>query len=254
MSGEAVDFTYETNDTRPINRRESVTDLGILMSDSLKFDEHIQEVAARGRQRVGWMLRVFQTRERGALMTLYRSLVLPILEYCCQLWSPHSLGMTRKLEAVQRTFTYRIANLSEHSYWERLQELGLYSLERRRERYAIIYIWKIVQKLVPNFEERVQLRSYVNERRGRLCRVPPVNYRAMIRLQTIREASLPIVGPRLFNCLPQEIRNYEGTLDGFKGRLDSYLSTLPDEPRLPAYHPQAQSNSIVRQVEQLRLN
>ena len=254
VSGTAVDFTYETNDARPIDTKESVTDLGILMSDSLKFDNHIREVAAKGRQRVGWMLRVFQTRERRPLMTLYRSLVLPILEYCCQLWSPHSVGMMRKLEAVQRTFTYRIRGLSELNYWERLRELGLYSLERRRERYAIIYVWKILQELVPNFEERVQIRSYVNERRGRLCRVPPANNRAMVRLQTLREASLPVAGPRLFNCLPQEIRNYEGTLDGFKGRLDAFLSTLPDTPRLPAYHQQAQSNSIMRQIEQLRLN
>ena len=254
VSGAAVDFVYETNDRRPIDTKERVTDLGVMMSDSLKFDDHIQEVSTRGRQRVGWMLRVFQTRERVALMTLYRSLVLPILEYCCQLWSPHTVGMMRTLEAVQRTFTYRIRDLSELNYWERLRELRLYSLERRRERYAIIYVWKVLQELVPNFEERVRLRSYVNERRGRLCRIPPMDSRAMARLQTIREASLPVAGPRLFNCLPQEVRNYEGTLEGFKGRLDAFLSTLPDTPKLPNYHQQAQSNSILRQVEQLRLN
>ena len=162
--------------------------------------------------------------------------------------------MMRSLEAVQRTFTYRIRDLSELNYWERLRELRLYSLERRRERYAIIYVWKVLQELVPNFEERVRLRSYVNERRGRLCRIPPMDSRAMARLQTIREASLPVAGPRLFNCLPQEVRNYEGALEGFKRRLDAFLSTLPDTPKLPNYHQQAQSNSILRQVEQLRLN
>ena len=254
VSGAPVDFVYRTNEGRPISTRDTVTDLGVVMSESLNFEDHIREVSKKGRQRVGWILRVFQTREREALMTLYRSLVLPILEYCCQLWSPHTVGMMRMLEAVQRTFTYRIRGLSELNYWQRLQELGLYSLERRRERYVIIYVWKVLQGLVPNFAERVTLTSYVNERRGRFCRVPSRIRQAMGRVQTAREASLPLAGPGLFNCLPQETRNYGGSLEGFKRRLDTFLSTVPDTPRLPNYHLQANSNSIVRQVEQLRLN
>ena len=38
------------------------------------------------------------------------------------------------------------------NYWERLHELKLYSLQRCRERYIIIYIWKITQHMVPNID------------------------------------------------------------------------------------------------------
>ena len=38
------------------------------------------------------------------------------------------------------------------NYWERLRELKLYSLQRPRERYIIIYIWKITQHMVPNID------------------------------------------------------------------------------------------------------
>ena len=167
VAGTAIEFDYLTSEGEVINRKSRVTDLGVIMSDSLRFDEHIREVSARARQRVGWMLRVFQTRDRKALLTLYRSLVLPILEYCCQLWCPRTPGLIRTLEGIQRSFTYRVRGLSELNYWERLQDLKLYSLERRRERYGIIYIWKVLQSLVPNFDERVKVTSYVIERRGR---------------------------------------------------------------------------------------
>ena len=56
------------------------------------------------------------------------------------------------IEDIQRTFTYKITEVQYLNYWERLHELKLYSLQRRRERYIIIYIWKITQHMVPNIE------------------------------------------------------------------------------------------------------
>jgi hypothetical protein len=75
------------------------------------------------------------------MITLFRALVLPNFEYCCQLWSPVKVGAVRKLEAVKRTFTFWISGMRELNlnYWERLKHLGLYSLERRRERRGISY-------------------------------------------------------------------------------------------------------------------
>ena len=46
------------------------------------------------------------------------------------------------IEAIQRTFTYKITEVQHLGYLGRLHELKLYSLQRRRERYIIIYIWK----------------------------------------------------------------------------------------------------------------
>ena len=59
-----------------------------------------------------------------------------------------TLGQTRQLESVQRSFTNRMNSTSGLSYWQRLKHLNIYSLERRRERYFIIYTWKILNSLV----------------------------------------------------------------------------------------------------------
>ena len=71
------------------------------------------------------------------MLTLLKSTVLPLVENCSQLWSPMKIG---EMEGVQRNFTARIEGFSEIPYEDRLKRLKLYSLERRRERYIVIYI------------------------------------------------------------------------------------------------------------------
>ena len=45
--------------------------------------------------------------------------------------------------------------------------LKLYSLQRRRDRYTIIYVWKILESIVPNLN--IPITCYSSIRRGRLC-------------------------------------------------------------------------------------
>ena len=83
---------------------------------------------------------------------LLKSLLIPLLEYCCQLWNPWKAKDIQAIEAIQRTFTYKITEEQHLNYWERLHELKLYSLQRCRERHIIKYIWKITQHMVPKID------------------------------------------------------------------------------------------------------
>ena len=252
VAGDSIPFSYSTPEGLRIAEKMHVTDLGVLMANTAHFSQQISDMANRGRQRVGWILRVFKTRDPMPMLTLYRALVLPIVEYCCQLWHPQAFGMIRQLEAVQRTFTYRIVGMRDLSYWQRLERLKLYSLERRRERYIIMYVWKVLQGLTPNFDGENYMRTNESVRRGRVCVLPAARRGAMQRLQTMHEGSVPVLGARLFNCLPRELREYDGTLETFKSRVDRFLATIPDQPCLPHYYQSAASNSIISQLEQMR--
>ena len=53
-------------------------------------------------------------------------------------------------QAIQRTFTHKITKVQHLNYLERLHELKLYPLQRRRESYMIIYIWDRTQHMAPN--------------------------------------------------------------------------------------------------------
>ena len=74
------------------------------------------------------------------------------LDYCSQLWSPNNAGEIKLLEDIQRSFTSRINGMADMNYRECLQELKLFSQERRRERYAVIFIWKIAMGLVVGYK------------------------------------------------------------------------------------------------------
>ena len=71
----------------------------------------------------------------------------------CQLWNPSRKGDIQMLEQVQQNFIRKITGMEQLSYWEQLHALSMYSLERRRERYLIIYTWRITEGQVPNISE-----------------------------------------------------------------------------------------------------
>ena len=126
----------------------------------------------------------------------------------------------------------------------------MYSLERRRERYSIIYLWKIMEGHVPNFShsDHAGIQAVWHPHRGHSCIVPTVNLRCPKYFQTIRYASFGIRGPRLFNILPAKIRNITGvSVNSFKHSLDKYLHTVPDEPQIKGYTAmrRTESNSLI---------
>ena len=141
--------------------------------------------------------------------------------------------------------------MKDLNYWERLRSLKMYSQQRRFERYRILYTWKIMEGMVPN----CGLETYINVRKGRLCKVPAIKTKSRKSYQTIREDSFQVHGAKLFNCLPTEIRSISDvTIDKFKSNLDAFLETIPDEPKLDNLTPSGiclftakPSNSLIDQ-------
>jgi hypothetical protein len=175
------------------------------------------------------------------MKTLWCSIVQPHIDYCSQLWTPHRVGDIQKIESLFRSFSNKIYSISDLNYWDRLSALKMYSQERRMERYRIIYIWKILEGISPN----VGIESFTSPRQGRLCRVPQIKLCATGSIRAIREGSLQVRGPQLFNSLPVIIRGLTGcSVISFKHKLDKYLQTIPDKPKIPGYTIETDTNSI----------
>ena len=225
-----INNIYLSPDLNILPKSGEVKDLGILMSENCEFDNHIATVVKKCSRLCGWILRTFSTRSKPVLLILFKSLVIPHLDYGSQLWSPFQVKSINALERVQRVFTKHIDGMHNLSYAERLKSLGIYSLQRRRDRYMAIYMWKILERKVPNFSPPIQ--CHISDRRGRLCSsgVVPTGH-----LGTLCHNSFRNRAATLFNCLPKHIRNIVNCANPimFKRALDNHLCSIEDSPMVP---------------------
>jgi ribonuclease P/MRP protein subunit RPP40 len=112
FGGGKIQQNYLSPSKEPIVYRDSLRDLGVIMSNDCTFGPHIQSVITKASRMAGWVLRTFKTRERQVMLTLYKQLVLSQLEYCCPVWALTNVASIMAIEAVQRAYTRRIHGMS----------------------------------------------------------------------------------------------------------------------------------------------
>ena len=218
---------------------EFVKDLGVFVSNDFSFAFHINQIAQKANMKASWILSVFKCRDSHTMMTLFKALVLNTLEYCCPLWSPHNFRDISRLEAVQRRFTSKIAFIQDLNYWDRLKALNLYSLQRRRERFQLIYLWKIMNNKVPN-DLGVSWHDHI--RRGKVADVPRIPS-SVQKINSAYDNFFKVKAAKMWNCLPKVV-NSKISLESFKTGLDQFLSGVPDLPPVAGYTT-SNSNSLL---------
>merc|ERR1712240_909911 len=150
---------------------------------------------------------------------MFISLVRPSIDYCSQVWGPCEDPVLDSLEKVLKDFSKLIPEIRNFSYEERLKRLNLHSIQRRFDRYRVIYMKKIQLGLVPN--PGVVMDHTPVSRNGATFKVPDKNLLTNEWSSMSRKESFQYRGPKLFN-----------SIDNFKSKFYEYLSLIPDNPRL----------------------
>ena len=75
--------------------------------------------------------------------------------------------------------TSKIREVRHLNYWDRLTYLQMTSQQRRLERYRILYVWKVLEGLVPDCKIEVT----ANNRLGRMCVIPPLKRNAPAKIK-----------------------------------------------------------------------
>jgi len=94
----------------------SKKDLGVEISEDLKWDNQCKEVVSKANKLRGMIKQNFTDRTKETILPLYKSLVRPHLDYCSQVWNPHYVKYIKLIEVVQRRATKLVESVKDLHY------------------------------------------------------------------------------------------------------------------------------------------
>ena len=141
--------------------------LGVTLSDNMKWNSHISKISKKANSTLGFLKRNLKHCPQDSRRTAYLSLVRSTLEYSSIVWDPYLQKDIDKLEKVQRQaarfITGNYISRDQGCVSQMLAELNLPPLQDRRKANRLIFLYKVVEGLVP----AMQSHDYLTSIRGK---------------------------------------------------------------------------------------
>jgi hypothetical protein len=201
LKSTTININFNGND---LNRVYETKLLGVIFDHDLRFDEHIHKLCISISIKVSFLSRLRYFLPEHTLNFIYKSLVLPLIDYCDIVYGftyethLNILKIQQNIAARIITFSHRresFDNLSLRLKWS--------SLENRFKFHATKYIYKATNGLASiNSMDFFQSKPKINKRLGednKTLSLPKAKYNFLTN-------SIFYNGVKLWNELPFEVR------------------------------------------------
>lgn len=129
---------------------DTIRDLGVIIDNKLRFNNHINNIVNRSFRLLGFVLRnCREFKSPLSKICVFNCLVRSILEYCSPVWTPMYDIHKKRVESINKRFLWHLAFQSLKvkelpSYKQRLAYFKLHSLEKRRDIADLKFLYRLV--------------------------------------------------------------------------------------------------------------
>ena len=145
---------------------DSIKLLGCYFQSNLSWDLQVDEIISKSNRMIGLIRLVTSDASRDVALYLYKTLIVPLLDYCSPAWWVYRSKHVSKLESVQRRVTRMILRQTyqKQSYDDRRKSLELFSLDNRRQYLNMSFFAKLLVTPSMHFMSNVLDYFQVNSR------------------------------------------------------------------------------------------
>jgi len=216
-----IQFNYAING-QVLQQVDAQSDLGVMIRNDLKASDLCVKSYAKASRVLGMIGRNIRYKNPDVMLRLYKSMVRPHVEYCTVAWSPHYIKDKQLIEKIQRRFVKMIPGFRDKSYEEGLRILRLNTLEERRNRADLIFLFKMYKGLTrPPFDSLFQLTKH-DRTRGHTLKLTKHCSNKDVRLYFFSERVI-----NNWNNLDQSVIE-AGCVETFKRRLHVFRDNKMD--------------------------
>ena len=202
-----------------LNNIEQEKDLGVTINQSLKPTAHCNEMYKKASSRLKLISRNIEYKSAEVIRKLYCAQVRPFLEYCVQFSHPYLIHDIDQLEKVQKRATKLIPSLKHLNYKDRLEELNMFSLKKRRLRGDMIEVYKIINNIDKVESSKFFILIDTNVTRGHVYKLKKTRFNSTLYQHSF---SNRVVG--FWNSLSTDVVT-AGSLHNFKSKLDTFMAS-----------------------------